>query len=180
MILQKEESERKQGLEFELSRINKREQYLINDIDSLKSDIYRYDFNKVEHKDMDRKGIREELYKAISDEVNSKGNRTLMNYQGFDLVIPKVCSPYNPVVFLIGQKRYIVRLGDNAIGNLNKIDNKLKSLSNEYKDESIELDKIRERRNVILEELSKDNIYVDQIEECRRKLMEIDKELGLE
>ena len=179
LILQKEDVLHKQELKLELARLEKREQFLLNDMPLIQADVTRYDFNMIEHKDKERKKIREEIYKAINSEENSNGDRTLMKYQGFDLVIPRICSAYNPVVYLVGEKRYIVKLGDSAVGNLIKIDNRLNSLGTDYKKAEEEFVSIKSRRKTINTELSKENVYIEQIERCREELKEIDEKLGI-
>lgn len=179
LILQKEDILHKQELKQELVRIDKREQFLQEDMPLLQADVIRYEFNMVEYKDKERKEIREAIYKAINSEENSNGDRTLLKYQGFDLVIPKICSAYNPVIYLVGEKRYIVKLGDSAVGNLIKIDNRLHSLESDYKNADKELNNIKARRKTIKTELSKENAYIEQIEKCREEINEIDKELGI-
>ena len=54
--------------------------------------------------------------------------KALMQYRGFDLILPANMTIEKPYLYLKRNGKYYVELGDTDIGNLIRIDNYLDSL----------------------------------------------------
>ena len=113
------------------------------------------------------------------DNVLQPVERTFMPYQGFEIILPANMLAEKPYVWLQGDGKYYVELGDSERGMMVRIDNfleELKTLALKFTDELADLSLERER---IRMELEKDESYVDKIEELKAEIKRLDKELGV-
>lgn len=179
LILQEKEYQHKQGLRKELDRLDKRSNFLKEDLPALKSDMLKYVNYDGKYSKKDREEIRKVIYKSIKESQDKDEDINLLEYYGFQIVIPKKSTAYNPVIFLVGNKRYIIKLGEDASGNLIRIDNKLKAIETEYYKKTEELKNIKSSKKTIQDELSKEADYEEKIAECKAKIKEIDSKLGI-
>ena len=126
--------------------------------------------NKEKKEDAERrKIIRDKIAAALIDNTMEPSERVLMNYRGFDVVLPANMISNNPHVYLVREGRYHVEFGDSGTGNLIRIDNTIDTLSSYL-----------EKQSSLEAELAKDNDYSDQIETYRNKVKEIDDKLGVQ
>ena len=142
-------------------------------------DIKAYAEEKREYTPEQAKAIREAIDLALKGNVAMPQERTLMEYQGFKIVLPAYMSADKPYVNLVREGRYYVPLGAE-LGMKRRIDNFLDSLK-EQRDRYREvLKRYREEYKLFTEELAKPSAYGDEIAEAREKLRELDESLGVE
>ena len=127
-----------------------------------------------------RRELRELLSDAISRNVMSLSEYTLVNYCGFDIVMPYGMREDSPFVWLRRSGNYVVELGDTQTGNLIRIDNVLEGLDGLLKKYREAHAQVRKRETEIRAELSKDGGCAEEIEKCRKEIAVIDEALGVE
>jgi hypothetical protein len=106
--------------------------------------------------------------------------RKLLQYQGFDIVLPDNMFAEKSFVIISGRGKYYVDTGDSDIGCINRIDNKLNSLSDFILEHKNEIERLSERKTDIIAELQEENSYPAEILRLQKKLKKIDKELGVD
>lgn len=126
-----------------------------------------------------RKVLREYITSAVRDYALETREKTLMNYRGFDIVLPANMILEKPYVWLSRQGKYYVELGDTEIGNLVRIDNFLDALDNHLEKLKIGLSKLTEKEIELKAELAKDENYSEQIEKYSAEVEKFDKKLGV-
>lgn len=126
-----------------------------------------------------RKALREYITSAVRDYALETREKTLMNYRGFDIVLPANMILEKPYVWLSRQGKYYVELGDTEIGNLVRIDNFLDALDNHLEKLKIGLSKLTEKEIELKAELAKDENYSEQIEKYSAEVEKFDKKLGV-
>ena len=126
-----------------------------------------------------RKVIREYIASAVRDYALETREKILMNYRGFDIVLPANMALEKPYVWLSRQGKYYVELGDTEIGNLVRIDNFLDTLDNHLEKLKIGLSKLTEKEIELKAELAKDENYSEQIEKYSAEVEKLDKKLGV-
>lgn len=126
-----------------------------------------------------RKALREEIQKAVLNNRLELRERPLMNYRGFDVILPANMLEEKPFVWLKRSGKYYVELGGTETGNLVRIDNYIDGLDERLIKLKSEMAELVERRSEIRAELDKEESYADLIEECSRKIEAIDKKLGV-
>lgn len=127
-----------------------------------------------------RKVYRENITSAVRNYVLETREKTLMNYRGFDIVLPANMIREKPYVWLSRQGKYYVELGDTETGNLARIDNYLDMLDGHLEKLKIGLAKFIEKETELKAELAKDVNYSEQIEKYRAEIESIDKKLGVD
>ena len=126
-----------------------------------------------------RRELREYIHSAICANVLEAEERILVNYRGFDIVLPANMTILQPYIYLQRTGRYYIELGDTEAGNLVRIDNFLNGLEEYLEKLKKALAGLERDEAEIRKELSKKNSYADQIERCKKKLDAIDKKLGV-
>lgn len=126
-----------------------------------------------------RKVLREYIASAVRDYALETREKILMNYRGFDIVLPANMALEKPYVWLSRQGKYYVELGDTEIGNLVRIDNFLDTLDNHLEKLKIGLSKLTEKEIELKAELAKDENYSEQIEKYSAEVEKLDKKLGV-
>ena len=106
--------------------------------------------------------------------------KVLMQYRGFDLILPANMTIEKPYLYLKRNGKYYVELGDTDIGNLIRIDNYLDSLERYLCKLKLTLEKLKDKERDIRTELSKSDSFTEQIEEYKRIVDELDKRLGVD
>ena len=127
-----------------------------------------------------RKVYRENITSAVRNYVLETREKTLMNYRGFDIVLPANMIREKPYVWLSRQGKYYVELGDTETGNLARIDNYLDMLDGHLEELKIGLSEFIEKEMELKAELAKDVNYSEQIEKYRAEIESIDKKLGVD
>ena len=127
-----------------------------------------------------RKQLRERLGSAIREHLFELKELKFEKYRGFDIIIPANLSKKKTYIYLSRNCKYYVELGDTDVGNLIRIDNFLESLDEYLREQKKRLAELQNRQIEIENELLKENDYSDQINECKKRLEDIDKQLGVD
>ena len=127
----------------------------------------------------ERKALRERIRQGLEDNVLKTKETPLMEYRGFDVILPANMTLEKPYVWLSGQGRYYVELGNTEVGNLVRIDHFLDSMAEYLQTLKLGCSKLEKREAELKAELAKDETYMDEIERYRKKIELLDKELGV-
>lgn len=126
-----------------------------------------------------RKTVRKQLKEALENHVLKDKEKYFMTYRGFDIILPANMLEEKAYIWLCRNGKYYVELGDTEIGNLIRIDNFIENLR-EYLNKLIkDYAQMIARKEEIEQELSKDENYLEQIANHKKKLEIIDKNLGV-
>lgn len=127
-----------------------------------------------------RRQIRKTLFDAVAANELATKETVLMQYQGFDVVLPANMTLKKPFIWLQRQGRYYVELGDTEIGYLIRLDNVLEGLPDYKRRMEENLEKMEQRQIFLGAELQKKEDYTDQIAVCKDKLKKLDQKLGVD
>jgi hypothetical protein len=148
-------------------------------IEKCKLDIAVFKENYRKYEKEERKEIREKLFGAIKNNVLIPNETILMNYQGFDIVLPSNMASNKPFVWLQKNGRYYVELGDKEFGGLIRIDNFFEKFDKHLEKLEQGYEQLLVRESAIKTELSKKEDYDDIIESTKKRLQTIDEKLGV-
>ena len=179
LTLQKKAIETHIRLEKELSEIPDSISRTKAFIDKCKADILYYRENSREYDKIERKEIRKIISNALSEHVLMPREKTVVNYQGFDVILPKNMIAEKPYLWLQKNGRYYVEMGDTEKGVLVRIDNVLEGLEDHLSKLGESLTELYSKQESIKKALSKKEDYATKIEETKAKLARIDKQLGV-
>lgn len=126
-----------------------------------------------------RKKVRECLDNELRNHIISREEKVLMEYRGFQIILPSNMISEKPYVWVVGSGKYAVEMGDNEIGNLVRIDNFIDGLTSHLEKLEKRLYDLEERTTSLELEISKEFPFDDKIEDFKAKLEEIDKQLGV-
>lgn len=126
-----------------------------------------------------RRNLREVLNKAIKESAFSGKERILFGYRGFDIIIPANMSEIKPYIWIRGNGKYHIEMGDTETGNLMRIDNFIDGLEESVENLRLDLAKFEDRESEIKLELSRNENYTDKIDELRKKVADLDDRLGV-
>lgn len=124
-----------------------------------------------------RKSFREYLHSAVSGYVLQPTEKALVNYRGFEIVLPANMVKEKPYIWLCGEGRYYVELGETDIGNMTRIDNCLETLEKHLEKLNAGLEKLLIKESGIKSELAKDENYNEQINRYKAEVERLDNEL---
>lgn len=127
-----------------------------------------------------RKIIRETLFSKVANNVLSQNDTSAMTYRGFEVILPANMNKEKPFVWLKQNGKYYVELGQTAVGLLIRIDNFLDKLDSHLETLTQGLSNLESRQIGLTKELENKENYARKIEECKQRLNEIDKELGVD
>lgn len=127
-----------------------------------------------------RKQLRKTIFDAVMENELATAETILLQYQGFDVVLPANMTKAKPFVWLQKHGRYYVELGDAEVGCLIRIDNALQGFEAHREKLTQKLDDMAQRQVALREELKKKEDYSEQIAACKDKLNKIDKKLGVD
>lgn len=94
--------------------------------------------------------------------------------------MPANMNKEKPFVWLKQNGKYYVELGQTAVGLLIRIDNFLDKLDSHLETLTQGLSNLESRQIGLTKELENKESYARKIEECKQRLNEIDKELGVD
>lgn len=126
-----------------------------------------------------RAQLREDLYRAVQDNILRERERVFMVYKGFEIILPARMNEMKPYVWLCREGRYHVELGDSRIGNLVRVDHYLEGLEEQGKRLKSGLYSLQDREKALTEELNREENYTEKIAQLRRKVAQLDQELGV-
>ena len=179
LTLQKKAIETHIRLEKELSEIPDSISRTKAFIDKCKADILYYRENSREYDKIERKEIRKIISNALSEHVLMPREKTVVNYQGFDVILPKNMIAEKPYLWLQKNGRYYVEMGDTEKGVLIRVDNVFEGLEDHLSKLGKSLTELYSKQESIKKALSKKEDYATKIEETKAKLARIDKQLGV-
>ncbi|MBQ7244708.1 MAG: hypothetical protein IJS52_10980 [Bacilli bacterium] len=126
-----------------------------------------------------RAEMRQRLQKALIQADMSPKETSIGTYSGFEVVLPAGMLPDKPFCFLRRKGSYEVKLGREEAGNLVRIDNFIARFDDylaELRQKVIELKNLAAQAKKTSEEVGD---YSGNIDQCRKKLADIDKKLGV-
>lgn len=177
--LQRKIVESRLNMEKELEAIPKRIEEQRQKIDCCREDISYYAGVHREYSKEERAEVRDKLFDAVCGNVLEINETYLMNYDGFDIILPANMLPEKRFVYVVHSGKYYCEMGDSKNGMLLRVDNLLAELEKRLKTLEEILGDIVERQDAIKAELAKNENYTDKIESLKRKLERIDKKLGV-
>ncbi len=127
-----------------------------------------------------RRQTRKTLFEAVAGNALSISETKLMQYQGFEVILPSNMSKEKPYVWLQRRGRYYVELGDAEVGYMIRLDNVLEGLPVHKEKLEKNLRDMEQRQVALRAELRKKENYTDQITACKDKLRKLDKKLGVD
>ena len=101
------------------------------------------------------------------------------DYYGFKVILPKDMSKEKPFVIMQRNGNYKLDMSDSKTGNLIRIDNFVLNFEKKVNEFKNNIENLNQRKvDLEAEILTKDNTY-EQINELKKKLIEINERLGL-
>lgn len=149
-------------------------------LERINADVERYKENRIEYETEQRQRIRSDLYNAVCANIMKTSKTVLMQYQGFDIVLPPNMIVTEKFVWLCGSDRYRVAIGDKESGALIRVDNVLNGLSKMAERISLDIETLKNQENDISIRLQQGNSYEREMADIKAKLKVIDKRLGIE
>ncbi|MBR2453780.1 MAG: DEAD/DEAH box helicase family protein, partial [Clostridia bacterium] len=126
-----------------------------------------------------RRSMRAELAAALNGNELATTETPLFSYRGFELVLPSGMRADKPYLWLVGEARYYLELGDSEVGYFIRIDNFLDNLGAHLDKLNEGLATLEERQRTIRAELDRDEGYSEKISELTERLAKIDGRLGI-
>ena len=179
-LLQKKYFETRYQMELELSDIPNRISVLDEKINTCSLDIDKYLENKVELSEESKKELKSTIYQAIIQNELSTTEVYISEYQGFKLIVPPNIIRDNAYLFLEGNAKYHVEMGNSELGILIRLDNFFERLSKMKGDYIDTKNNLLKKENDLKIELEKSNPYEIVIEQLEEELEKIDKVLGVD
>lgn len=179
MFLQKKAIDAHIKFEKEFFEIPAKIEHQENIIEKCRKDIEVFRTCAKEYDKEERKEIREKIFEAVSGNVLALNEKTLMEYQGFKIVLPTNMTSEKPFIWLQNNGRYYVELGETSIGGLIRIDNFLENFQKHLEKLEDNYQNLVTRKNGLESELAKKEDYSDIIDDLAKKLETIDEKLGV-
>lgn len=122
---------------------------------------------------------RESLEYAIRSNVLLTKETEHCEYRGFKIVLPTGMSAEKPYIWIVGEGKYYLELGESSKGYYTRIDNFLDGFDKHIDKLNAGLNELTARREHIESALEEPDNYSEQIEKLQRKLKQLDKKLGV-
>ena len=179
LALQRKTVDTRLSLERDLAEIPGQMEHQESLIAKCKDDLIFYRTNYREYEKDDRRVLGERLLAALAENVLAETETVFGEYQGFEIRIPANMIEERPFIWLQKNGRYYLEMGSSDKGNVVRIDNFLNGLADHLKKLTDGRDHLVNRKASIEAELARGENYTEQIEEYRRIIADIDKELGV-
>ncbi len=148
-------------------------------IDNCRADLNYFSATKTESNKEECLSLAKFIFFSVKNNDMKENERKIINYRGFDVVLPKDMLIEKPYVYLQRIGRYIVEVGDSDKGLMVRLDNCLEGLDKRLERlENARVQLIQNHKN-IEEELAKDENFDEKILAVQEKLNEIDNKLGV-
>lgn len=188
--LQKKLVESRTALEKELLELPGKIKYQEERIQMCSEDVQLYSDWEKAHRTADkprsdkedvagRKHLRERINHAVRENILKTEDSDLVDYCGFRIILPANMISEKPYVWLEGNGRYYVELGETKTGNLIRIDNFLNHLPDYLDKLKSGLHSLQARESEVKKGLAKKESYSDEIEKYKRMLEKLDRKLGV-
>ncbi len=142
------------------------------------SDAEFYERHKKKYEPEKRKLIGEKILEALNVDEPRQDAAFITRYQGFNIIVPEKASKFFRVVRISRTGNYQCNVSLSVMGVMQSIDYILGELCERLLANKKQLESALKKIEFMRSELGKaDEDYVNQIEECREKLGEIDKRL---
>lgn len=165
----------------ELDKIPAEAKLLEKRIKVCELDLEYYKTLKIINQDSDARAcIREKITRAVLDNILETREKKILTYQGFDVILPANMTREKPYIYLIREGKYYIKLGESSRGNLIRIDNFLDGLPGYLEKLKLNRSKLLEKESELRKSLSRQESFTSKIEDCQKKIIAIDKELGVE
>jgi hypothetical protein len=180
LTLQKKAVENHIALEKELAELPEKMRRQRKFIENCQADSEFVAANFALHDKDTRRQIRKTIFDAVAGNELATTETHLMQYQGFEVILPSKMTKEKPFLWLQRLGRYYVELGDTEKGYLIRLDNVLEGLPNHQKKLENNLLDMEQRQIALGVELQKKEDYTDKIAACKEKLARLDKKLGVD
>ena len=177
--LQKKYVESRWALEKELAELPQKIQEAKERMDKCQKDA---DFMKQSQyviEKEERQNLRKIIFDAVMENVDQETERYLLNYKGFDIILPKKMTKEKPYVYVQRVGRYVTEIGDVEKGAIIRIDNCIDGLENRFIRLENAYNQLLVNNKNIEDELQKDENYDERILAMKAELQKIDKQLGV-
>jgi hypothetical protein len=179
LALSRKATEARELLEKKYAELPARIQETRERLNACRADILRYAKSKKEFDLEERKEFRTALFEAVQGNTLQPAERLHQEYQGFEIIQPANMLAEKPYIWLKGEGKYYVELGENDRGMVVRIDNFLENLRELTFRHADTLAGLGMERENIRAELEKEVNYTDKIQELKAEIEKIDKELGV-
>ena len=176
-LLHNNDQQMRSRFERELLEIPKKIEELNELIVNYTYDYAIYESSKIEFSNERRLEIRDYIYDELMANIMVKEEKTLMNYQGFEVVLPMNMTEPKPYLWLIATHKHKVEMSNSVNGCLIRIDNYLDNIGKKKRELEQEIFLLKEKEKSIKLALESQIDYEPMIIELKKKLEEIDKEL---
>ena len=177
--LQAKYVETREELLKELSLIPNKINEQITLIENCKFDELYYSENRTELDKEERKNVSNFIFESVMANEMQHEEREICTYNGFRVVLPANMLKEKPYLLLKNEGTYYVEIGNASLGALLRIDNCLEGLFERHIRLEEELEQLEAKRVNLLNDISKEENYAEQIDETKRRLEALDKELGV-
>ncbi len=177
--LQRNEKESRIALEKELLDLPGKISHQTEVVRKCKADLALVSRCRQNYDKDEKHLIRQRIYEAVKANEMMPEERNLMNYRGFNIILPANMTAEKPYIWLEQNGRYYLELSDNEYGIFVRIENfidKFNELLQKLKDG---LSSLYVRQNEIQKELNTRVDYSSKICSLRDRLEKIDKKLGV-
>ena len=177
--LQKKYVESRWSLQKELTELPQKIQEAKLRMDKCQSDAKFFSVVDFVVEKEERQKLANDIFNAVIENEMQNSERVLLNYKGFDIILPKDMPKEKPYIYIQKYGRHYIELGNSVKGVMIRIDNCLEGLQEKtVKLESAYKQLLVNHKN-IEDELAKDEKYDERILEMKEKLKTIDKKLGV-
>jgi N12 class adenine-specific DNA methylase len=156
-------------------RIRRSRDYL----EQVEEDAEHFELSRREYSVEERKIIAQLVYDAINVDEPRENDEVICDYQGFTLVVPYESFVLNPLLVIEYVGKYTLKIGNNVIGYMPRIDNFLLGLDIERQKAVGRYKANRQQLTYIKKELKAQESYSERIEELKKQLDELDERLGV-
>jgi hypothetical protein len=127
----------------------------------------------------ERQKIANDIFNAVIENEMQDSERVLLNYKGFDIILPKDMPKEKPYIYIQKYGRHYVELGNAIKGVMIRIDNCLEGLQEKAIRLESAYNQLLVNHKNIEDELAKDEKYDELIFDMQEQLKTIDKKLGV-
>ena len=128
----------------------------------------------------ERKDAGEALLKAVKETGLQQVNNNIGEYKGFKLIVDFNKTKGNFVVNLKGTLSHTVDIENNAVGNIQRLDNELRKLPEYLENNKVKLTEIKSQLETAKEEVEKPFPKMEELKAKEQRLNELNKELSLD
>ena len=127
----------------------------------------------------ERRTIAQLVYEAINVDEPREKDEMICDYQGFTLVVPCESYALNPLLVIEYVGKYTLKIGNNVVGYMPRIDNFLLGLETERQKAAGIYKANRQQLAYVKNELKAQESYSEKIGELKKRLDELDEKLGV-